>query len=145
MHFPIPSFRLTQCSFGPRVFTPNRTSIRSAVFAYQSRVKPRDRHTDKQGDRQSDKNIGSNSLFLMHSMQPKTYPYVTNTVSHAFYFVTRWRHTLNNKLLVTKAQSRLLYGIIKVYLPTLQAADCRVQTDWCKCTEKCFSAQRRWR
>jgi len=32
--------------WAPRIFTPNRTWIRSAVFAHQSQVKPRDKHTD---------------------------------------------------------------------------------------------------
>jgi len=46
----------------PRIFTPKRTSISSDVLAQRSRVKPRDRQTDRQADRLTHRNIGSNNL-----------------------------------------------------------------------------------
>jgi len=50
----------------PRVITPNKTLIHSAVFAQQSHMKPRDRLTNAGITDRS-------SLHLMHSMRPKTY------------------------------------------------------------------------
>jgi len=44
----------------PRFFTPNSTSIRSAVLAHRS-------HTS---DKLTDRNIAGNRLHLMHSTQP---------------------------------------------------------------------------
>jgi len=52
--------RLTQCVLGPKESLTNRISIRSAVFVHQSRVKPRDRQTDRQRRRQEHRY--SNSL-----------------------------------------------------------------------------------
>jgi len=49
---------------GPQVFTPNKTSIRSAVFALRSHVR----------DWQTPGIIDRNSLHVMHSMRPNNTP-----------------------------------------------------------------------